>query len=222
LSANHWVAVAGTELAAWDVDAPDRLALADAILRAGADTNVFRVAVQPIHGGVAQPFDYLAHLRGGARAFELSADEAPQGYRFVTPGRVCWHGRVGVEQDDVADLGALMSRLRPRAEEWTERFMAHVAPVEVWRSPYAIRFALATDIWFPQVLGVLDGDAPPPPAPPQRDNRALAACHTPRLNAFLADVRAAAERLGGTWRLVEPEGIGVRYAAMTGETGIRL
>jgi len=92
----------------------------------------------------------------------------------------------------------------------------------VSRTPYAIRLALHTDLWFPRVAGLLDDDAPPFPAPPARDNTTLAACHTPRLNAFLQEVRNNAVRAGGSWRQVEIEGIGRRYAELASESGVQL
>jgi hypothetical protein len=99
--------------------------------------------------------------------------------------------------------------------------MAHVPPVVVRAFKGVIDVDLRTDIWFPRILGILDGNAPLPPAPPSRDNTMLANGHTPRLNAFLADVREAARALGGTWRLKPVDGL-PRYAAMTDELGVVL
>ena len=222
MARNEWIAMADDALAVWDVTAPDELALVDAILRVGADHDVFRVATEPVEGGPGEPFDYLAHLRGRAQPFALGWEEAPPGRRFVTPGRVCWYGgEGGVEQGEVADLGALLRQLHPEVE-LRERYLAHVAPLEVSRTPYAIRLALHTDLWFPRVIGLLDDDARPFPTPPARDNAELAACHTPRLNAFLREVRDHAEHAGGSWRQVEIEGIGRRYAELTSESGVQL
>jgi hypothetical protein len=190
---------------------------------AGERHEVFRVATMPESGGEPEPFDYLAHLEAGAPLFALTPEEAPAGRRFVTPGKICWQEPDGtLVSDEIAELGPLLRRLRPDVVDWAERFMAHVPPVVVWATGGAIRIDLQTDVWFPRILGVLDGNAPPPPNPPQHDNTILADCHTPRLNAFLADVREEAIALGGTYRLQPADGIGQRYAHMTNERGIAL
>ena len=96
--------------------------------------------------------------------------------------------------------------------------MGYQPPVAVRGGRGNVTIELATDVWFPRTVGLLEEDAPWAPAPPSYDNSDLAACHTPRLNAFLAAVREAADE----WELLEPEEIGVRYADMVDEAGIRL
>jgi hypothetical protein len=52
----------------------------------------------------------------------------------------------------------------------------------------------ATDIWFPHNhKGHRTGREP-------IDNRAVSAHNAPRLNAFLTEVRAVCQSLGGTWK----------------------
>ncbi len=86
-----------------------------------------------------------------------------------------------------------------------------------------ITISLGTDIWFPRVLGILEGDQPLKPQPPKwYDNRELASCHRPRLNRFLSTVRQLALELGGQWRLNPPEGMAKNYMAMVREDGIKL
>lgn len=218
MSDNAWIALPDSAVAGWEARASDLPALVEAVIGAGESTGMFRVTTAAPDGGGLQRFDYRAHLRAGAAPFELAPEEAPPGRRLVTPGHICWQEHGAVQHGEVGDLGALLRRLRPDAAAWAERFMAHVPPVIVRSRGPRVRIDLPTDIWFPRILGVLDGDAPPPPAAPQRDNAALAHCHTPRLNEFLARIRAAADQ----WEQVWPEGIAGRYADMTDESGIRL
>ena len=131
--------------------------------------------------------------------------------------RVCWHGPAGIAEGEVTDLGALLRTLRPDVDPALGHYMASEPPVVIFRGARAIRIELATDIWFPFVAGLLEAASPR-----MYDNAELAARHTPRLNAFLRDVRAAAERAGGTWALADPENYGTRYAEMTHVGGIEL
>jgi hypothetical protein len=165
-----------------------------------------------------RPFDYRAHLRTGAVPFELAPEEAPEGRRIIVQGEVCWYEDGIVREGEIADLGSLIRLLRPDVMDWADDFMAHVPPVIVWQARSRVRIDLPTDIWFPRVLGVLDGNAPSPPLSPARDNSTLANCHTPRLNAFLNEVRRAAD----SWALVSLEGIAARYAEMADDDGICL
>jgi hypothetical protein len=219
-----WFAQPDSYIAGWEADAAGHeLELARGIVNAGERHEVFRIVTVPVGGGKPEPFDYPAHLERGARPFALTPEEAPAGRRFATPGRICWEEPDGRLVDgEVADLGPLLMRLRPDAAPWAaELFMAYVPPVVVQPLSGAFNIVLRTDIWFPRILGVLDGNAPLPPAEPSRDNTRLARCHTPRLNAFLADVRETALALGGSWRPLPVEGLS-RYASMTDAGGIVL
>jgi hypothetical protein len=224
LTSASWFARPDVPVAAWEASAPGHeLELARAIVDAGERHDVLRVVTVPVDGGAPEPFDYAAHLADGAQPFALMPEEAPAGRRFETPGRICWQEPDGtLAEGDVADLGALLMRLRPDAVPWAgDLFMAREPPVSAaWRAGVC-DIELLTDIWFPRILGVLDGNAPLPPAEPSQDNTALAGCHTPRLNAFLVDVRDATLELGGTWRLRPDDGAS-RYAAMTAAHGIVL
>lgn len=53
------------------------------------------------------------------------------------------------------------------------------------------------------------------------DNRALARCHTSRLNRFLGDVAADVVALGGTWSL-DPHGTAPPLAPWVSTAGIDL
>jgi hypothetical protein len=54
---------------------------------------------------------------------------------------------------------------------------------------------LSSDIWFPIVVGWLDGEEP------SYDNSELAALNAPRLNRFLQQTKNLIEGLGGTWEV---------------------
>lgn len=75
--------------------------------------------------------------------------------------------------------------------------MKHFPPLEVWWSSgpswFDLTIMTTTDLWWPRFF------AEGAPWNPIVDNRALAHRHTPRLNRFLATVRAEALRIGGTW-----------------------
>lgn len=218
MSTNSWIALSDVAVARWEATSNDLLALAATIIRAGEDTGVLRFATSAPDRTDVRPFDYRPHLRTGVVPFELAPEEVPEGRRLIMQGEVCWYENGIVREGDVADLGSLIRLLRPDAVNWADDFMAHVPPVIVWAGRSRVRIDLPTDIWFPRVLGVLDGDAPPPPFPPARDNSTLASRHTPRLNVFLNEVRRAAD----SWALVSPEGIAARYADMTDDHGIRV
>ena len=218
MTENSWFALDDASVAAWEACTRDPLALADAIIRAGEATEVFRVATALPDGSDEQSFDYRRHLRTGVVPFEMAPEEAPRGRRLITPGKICWQESGRIREGDVADLGSLLRRLRPDAVDWAENFMSHVPPVIVWGRGSRVRIELPTDLWFPRILGILDGGGPAPPVPPERDNSVLARCHAPRLNSFLDAIRHAASH----WRLMPAEGIATRYADMTDESGIRI
>jgi hypothetical protein len=74
-------------------------------------------------------------------------------------------------------------------------------------------------IWLPwQPNHGIDGDLPDDTL---LDNRALAARHTPRLNAFLADIAAAAQEAGGWLRLDRTE-TSRDYLPFVDDHGVRL
>ncbi len=67
---------------------------------------------------------------------------------------------------------------------------------------FTISISTATDIWFPHNNPAHRVNHGP------IDNRAVSARNAPRLNAFLTEVRAACQALGGTWKWTRtPPGI---------------
>ena len=212
MSDTVWGALPDGALATWQARAADQSALARAVLDAGAETRVFRLASADRDGGDLQPVDENAAVENRFRV------ELPEGRRLVTPGTICWHEVDTRREDEIVWVGALLERLRPDAAERGSSFMSYQPPVAVRGGRGNVTIELATDVWFPRTVGLLEEDAPWAPAPPSYDNSDLAACHTPRLNAFLAAIREAADE----WELLEPEEIGLRYADMVDESGIRL
>lgn len=207
-----WGALPDGALATWQARAADQSALARAVLDAGAETRVFRLASADRDGGDLQPVDENAAVENRFRV------ELPEGRRLVTPGTICWHEDGTRREAEIVWAGALLERLRPDAAERGSSFMSYQPPVAVRGGRGSVTIELATDVWFPRTVGLLEEDAPWAPAPPSYDNSDLAACHTPRLNAFLAAIRGAADE----WELLEPEEIGLRYADLVDAGGIRL
>ena len=207
-----WGALPDGALATWQARAADQSALARAVLDAGAETRVFRLASADRDGGDLQPVDENAAVENQFRV------ELPEGRRLVTPGTICWHEDGTRREGEIVWVGALLERLRPDAAERASSFMSYQPPVAVRGGRGSVTIELATDVWFPRTVGLLEEDAPWAPAPPSYDNSELAACHTPRLNAFLAAIRESADE----WELLEPEEIGLRYADLVDEAGIRL
>ncbi|MDA0172568.1 hypothetical protein OJ998_25930 [Solirubrobacter taibaiensis] len=212
MSDTVWGALSDGALATWQARAADQSALARAVLAAGADTRVFRLASADRHGGDLQPVDEDAAAENRFRV------DLPEGRRLVTPGTICWHENGTRREGEIVWLGALLEHLRPDALERESSFMGYQPPVAVRGGRGSVTIELATDIWFPRTVGLLEEDAPWAPAPASYDNADLAACHTPRLNAFLAAIREAADE----WELLEPEEIGTRYADMVDTRGILL
>jgi hypothetical protein len=213
--------------------------LAEAVLAVGGETDVLRLGTVADDGTDLRPLDYAEHLRAAAACnsvvpfFTLAVEEWPAGRRLRTSGRIACHDEAGeVVEREVDDLGALLAASHPEATEADRPFMGHAPPLEVLGAAIDLRrpggqearlcVESRSDLWFPRVLGVLDGDVPSPPAGPARDNSALAAIHTPRLNRFVRVVRDLVESRGGTWRIAEPEGIARRYAARVTQDGISL
>jgi hypothetical protein len=118
-------------------------------------------------------------------------------------------------EEYVDDLGELLRSLRPADYEEAVNFMYRCSPLKAWgplvdsrnseKSNWwvvpgeaTVDFSIRSDIWYPYISGLLEPDVT---VDYGIDNRALSGRHTPRLNAFLADVRQATVAIGGTWKL---------------------
>lgn len=223
------------------------LRLTRAILATGERESIYRVleTCAPHTFRAAPGWDYADHLQqrfaetGVLPLFVEGSGVAPTAEgRLRTPGRICYFDAGNVTEADVDDLGALLGRLHPEKARdgfLAGRFMARVAPVAVSGHPLRLgqreffgglrptllRVDLHSDIWLPWVLGGLE-ERPAPTVRGLWDNRRLAACHTPRFNRFLGNVREAVLAAGGAWSLLELEGSARQYAFMVTEHGIRL
>ena len=215
------------------------------ILRVGAEEAVYEVretytppGFQPTQHGSYEQFLSAQQAAGRPLTlFHLGSGVAPTADgQLVTPARLSYFAADGTRTEAaVADLGALLRELRPQDIEWGSGYMARVAPVTISSPPlpqpggsrkplpFPITISLFTDIWFPQVLALLE-DVQPGPAKPRiwYSNATLAAAHTPRLNRFLTAVRGAVEAAGGTWELDDAEGTARHYAPQVQEAGILL
>jgi hypothetical protein len=116
----------------------------------------------------------------------------------------------------VTDLGAVLASLEPVPNSIPNGCMTHYPAVRITGRQYAavrranplpveVRLCIHSDIWFPWVYGWAH-----PECDYQRmfDNRELASHHTPRLNAFLGEVAAAARRAGGSFGVCPSETAG--------------
>jgi hypothetical protein len=155
-----------------------------------------------------------------------------------TPGRVCYFDKKGKRvENEVENLGDLLVELRPKDVYLYGNAMQPIAPISLSGKrisadksysetekemgldrPYVF-ISLHTDIWFPWVHGIMEAIFPARNKRGMYNNRKLALCHTPRLNRFIAAVRAATLELGGNWSY---EVDVPAYAPMVTETGILL
>jgi hypothetical protein len=136
----------------------------------------------------------------------------------------------------VTDLGAVLASLEPVPDCIPTGFMTHYPPIRITGKRYAgvregvpvdnrahpLRVAaylgIHSDIWFPWVFGSAH-----PECDHRRmfDNRELASRHTPRLNAFLGEVAAAARRAGGSFG-VWPDETGTQAINCVDDDGVLL
>ena len=137
-------------------------------------------------------------------------------------------------EQPTSDLGEVLRALEPSPGAIPDGFTRAYPPVRITgpevtydgdglraidahaRRALEIRVAIHSDIWFPFVFGSAH-----PEADHRRmfDNRELASRHTPRLNAFLAEVGTIVAGVGGRWR-VEEEATGTNAILWLDEHGI--
>ena len=214
------------------------------VLAAGEQNQVYEVREAPLAGFRSDRDGALTGCLDRRYAADGVVDLghfASSGMRVVNGavlravGRLAYAGDRGdVVEGEVDDLGALLRSLRPGDVATAGGLMVDCPPIDltgplldvarpersIWRGRpgvVSVRFTIRTDIWFPWVIGFL---APPVDMTRRHDNRPLASRHTPRLNAFLASVRAATLDLGGRWEL-DPE---IRFGlpGMISEQGVHL
>jgi hypothetical protein len=171
-------------------------------------------------------------------------------YRVIAPAKLGYYDLDGeLMIEEVEDVGALLRRIRPieydlpdywrelSEEELTHKkkiidksykaegsaifFSGTLWPKDYWPAQSTYLFInLYTDIWFPKVGGYLE-DHSPAQSRVFHDNRALAMCHTPRLNRFLASVRELTLEFDGIWKVDYPT-YDEQYNQQFDENGIHL
>ena len=240
----HWTATSRAPYAGWVLELPRPvgasdlralLALAKVVLQVGRAEQVFDVVeTRRPEGFLAErdgPYEeFLARTlaetgrlrlfdfsRGGVATTPAGTLRTPALVRFEVPGG-------GVQEAVVHDVGALLRELAPDTEPGYQRWlMARVPPIQVHggtvgvdgnEDPPRVEVTLPTSLWFPRVHDPRTGEPPWSPNP-------TAAFNAPRLNRFLASLRAAGEAIGGSWRVAEPTDVDTHYAEQVDVGGIR-
>jgi hypothetical protein len=219
------------------------LTLLRVVIEAGAQTRIFRVALQGPNGETT-PFDYSAFALEAAKrtgrfplfGWSSTAGAPPADSQWVMPCAVTVFGAGGIPTEvELEDLGSILRAENPQVadDDWRSRQMAAGSPVWVSgrsfplaREHFDPRLAfmddlgftvtLHTDVWFPRSLAPLDDGTMG-----WQDNRALALENGGRLNAFIRATRMSVIELGGEWSL-ERDDVRAPYLPMLEVDGIRL
>jgi hypothetical protein len=215
-------------------------------LAAGVQHRIFDVADAPVIGYRRDRDGALGDILG----HQLLQDQVLDLFGFtgsaMMPGpltssiaetTLCYYDRNDhLVERVVTDLGAVLESLEPSPGDIGYGFMKHYPAVRITGEryqgvrngcpvdsrahphPVAALIGIHSDIWFPWVYGSAH-----PRCDHRRmfDNRELASCHTPRLNAFLGEVAAAARRVGGSFG-VWPDETGMRAADWVDHNGVLL
>lgn len=138
-----------------------------------------------------------------------------------------------VVEGPITDVGELLRSLEPVPGSISNGFTTPYPPLRITgpelvyddrrakpakNRAACMRVAIHSDIWFPFVFGSAH-----PLADHRRmfDNRELARRHTPRLNAFLANVGRMITAAGCTWRVAKDESV-LKSLLWLDDQGIRL
>lgn len=217
---NHW-SVYRKMLGGWEATVPLRAdaprALLDwvvEIIDAGFRTEVARFRKED--GTYWQRDELVRWLERGLAERQV-VDAFAFARRFDRVGsKIAYADERGITEGLIDDVGGLLRRLR--GPEIGEQTYASRTCAPLWIGGHAINFDPAwtgpmsaahlpstsvkivfeCDIWLPWVPGYFD----PSDRENFYDNRPLAERHTPRLNEFLAAVRAASASRGGGWEVV--------------------
>jgi hypothetical protein len=229
---NHWITFVGHTVVGWEAylpaprgDVEPLLQFGISLVEAGRRHTVWDV--QHIGGGL--PFV------AGEQSYETYLRRAVNDHGFVPRfpwrisdvgdsmlARLAFYRGDSIVEEVVDDVGVLLRELRPDHDRTVTR---SAPPVEVQGKPIRVdsvkevlvEITLPTDIWFPHVMG-MEGEY----TSELYDNSALAQLHTPRLNAFLREVRDKTLALGGRWEKQDVSGIAVNYLHQWDELGIHL
>jgi hypothetical protein len=236
---NHWITFVNDVVVRWGAFLPAPCGRIDALVQfgarvvdAGARHAVYRVVRLPADRPyVADGQSFESYLREEARRrgrVPLFPVDAGPGPGLCTLSRLAFYRGDTIVEEEVDDIGELLRELRPDRIRTRGMFMRSAPAVCVVGEAAAIdktrdvriQVRLDTDIWFPHVMGMLEDPPEDGEKPDMYDNRALAERHTPRLNAFLGELRQLAIELGGRWEQLEVDGVAVNYAHMWNEKGI--
>jgi len=238
---NHWITFANDFMVRWGAwlraprgDATPLIDFGTAVVELGRRHGVY----DPVRLPGTVPFvasrqgfaDYLRDQVRQHGRIPLFPIEARPGEDLWTPARLAFYRGDSIVEEDIGDLGGLLRTLRPECLETCLMFMRAASPLVLSGAAVAvgseqevrIQVRLDSDIWLPRVMGMLEEIPDDLDDRPMCDNRALAEHHTPRLNAFLADVRRLTLDLGGRWERLETDPVAADYADLWDETGIRL
>jgi len=234
MTRNHWITFPDDPVAEWDAcfppprdDAERLVRFACLLVDAGKrhavwDTRRFVAGAGSGSGTyetyVREALDQRQNLRLALKALD---PEAP------SMARLAFYRDDRIVEEDVADVGALLATLRP---ELSPMVTEGAPPITVlgFAVPKAhdkevrFRIRLDTDIWFPRVTGMGDVYLTHDDDPAYANNRELAARHTPRFNAFLRELRAAALADGGRWDMERLDGFAANYLDQWDENGIAI
>lgn len=205
--APFWDIRSDEPLATWDADFPadiDKarlLAWQRAVIRAGEDTDVYRVTREPRtgyhrseHGSFADHLDRLgdqAPIDSNDHSTGLLFDDTLEATTLLA------HPAAGGTIRETSLYS--MREIADRAPS-TQRPLSLAAGRNEPGGPPGVEIWIATKLWLPWAYRYPAGPSPDPDNPPI-DNRTLAARNTPRLNTFLAAAATATRAVGGTWRL---------------------
>ena len=236
---NRWITFVNDTIVGWVAFLPapcnglePLLRFATKVVDAGERHSVYRVvrlAAKHVYEPGSQSFaEYLRTQARDRGRVPLFPEDPGPGRDLWTPARVAFCRGSAVVEEEVGDLGALLRELRSDQIESCGMFMRSASPVTVlgasypldWSREARIIIRLDTDLWFPEVIGLMEDFPDEGTKPDFYDNRQLATRHTPRLNAFLGEIRRTTLELGGRWEKLEVDGIGFNYARMWDESGI--
>lgn len=230
---NHWITLPGEGVALWwaVLPAPSKnpdalVAFGSSVVDAGKRHRVWDMHRYAAGAGSGDTFEQHVRSRiaDGKLPYLIRRGEDPE-----PSGEVAVYRDIAISEVVTSDLGQLLRELRPDRDR---RVTRSAPPVVVSGGSYSmdqtedisVTIRLDSDIWFPQVVGLreeLDDDADD--RPDWYDNSSLASRHTPRLNAFLQEVRAATIAAHGEWHFdLHLGGIADRYLASCGPEGITL
>jgi hypothetical protein len=242
---NHWVCIRNEmPFAVWmasykgSIDRlPQALQFADEVIAVGKESSVYQLKdfVAPynscgLKGYHADAFptysaylQYASGLIGKMPFFDMGLNAVD----LNAPGRICFYDTDdNLVERDVRDLGLLLEELGVDTAD--NAYAKRMPPVILFgyldmvkdtsQLNWHLSIELWSDIWFPGVDGWRDEvdelDFY------RHDNRELALCHTPRLNAFVARVRELALQVGAKWEIETIQIFGP--LELITETGIKL